>query len=73
MSGPRRHRPTSLHRARPTSLVAAVHRRRRHPEGVRVGDGTGPMRPLEAQDPAAQRAIEAARKLLDAGSRGQIG
>lgn len=73
MSGPRRHRPTSLHRARPTSLVAAVHRRRRPQTAVRTGDGSGPLRPLPAGDPAAQRAIEAARKLLDAGSRGQIG
>lgn len=73
MSGPRRHRPTSLHRARPTALVAAVHRRRRAEPGVRVGDGTGPMRPLGADDPASQRAMEAARKLLGAASGGQIG
>jgi hypothetical protein len=68
VSGPRRHRPTSLHRARPTALVAAVHRRRRHESGVRVGDGSGPLRPLEAGDPAEQRAVEAARRLLDAAS-----
>ena len=71
MSGPRRHRPTSLHLSRPTALVASVHRRRRRDGGVRVGDGSGRMRPLAAEDPAAQRAAEAARRLLDAAARSQ--
>jgi hypothetical protein len=65
VSGPRRHRPTGLHLARPTSLVAAVHRRHRRGERVRTGAGDGPLRPLGPDDPAAVRAREAARKLLD--------
>lgn len=73
MSGPRRHRPTGLHLGRPASLVAALSRRRGRPEGVRVGDGTGPMRPLEASDPAAQRALEAGRTAVEAARDGQIG
>jgi hypothetical protein len=38
---------------------------------VRTGDGSGPPTALEASDPAAQRAIEAARKLLEALKTGQ--
>lgn len=66
MSGPRRHRPTSLHLGRPTSLIASVARRHKRAAGVRTGSGEGPLTPRNATDPAAQRAIEAARKLLEA-------
>jgi hypothetical protein len=71
MSGPRRHRPTSLHLGRSTGLVVAMRRRRRR-DGVRTGDGSGELRPLAADDPAALRAIEAARRLVDAAPGRQI-
>ena len=71
MSGPRRHRPTSLHLSRPTALVAALRRKQPRSDGVRTGSGDGPLAPLDRSDPAAQRAIEAARKLLDAANRRQ--
>ena len=71
MSGPRRHRPTSLHVGRPTSLVASLRRRRPRAEGLRTGRGDGPLEPVDAADPAAQRAIEAARKLVDGAGDGQ--
>jgi hypothetical protein len=71
VSGPRRHRPTSLHLARPAALVGAVARKHRRPEGVRTGDGSAPLSPLDPADPASQRAIEAARKLTDAAEKGQ--
>jgi hypothetical protein len=70
MSGPRRHRPTGLHLRRPTAMVAAVSRRRRRQQGVRTGDGNGPPRPLPAGDPAAERAMDAARRLVEAAARG---
>jgi hypothetical protein len=70
MSGPRRHRPTGLHLRRPAAMVAAVSRRRRRRKGVRAGDGDAPPRPLSAGDPAAARAMDAARRLVDAAKRG---
>ena len=72
MSGPRRHRPTSLHLGRSTGLVVAMRRGRRRREAVRTGDGSGDLRPLAADDPATDRALEAARRLLDAAPRRQI-
>ena len=73
MSGPRRHRPTSLHLGRPTALVAAMRGRRKRADGVRTGSGEGPLTPLDPADPASLRAIQAAKRLLDDAARGQNG
>ena len=68
MSGPRRHRPTALHLGRPAAMVSALSRRRPRADAVRTGSGDGPLRPQNADEPAAQRALEAARSLLGAAS-----
>ena len=72
MSGPRRHRPTALHLGRPASRLASLRRRRPRAEGVRTGSGEGPLTPLAAADPAAQRALSAARRLVEGAADGQI-
>ena len=67
-------RPTALHRTKATAVLASLRRRREKPEAlVRTGDGSGPLHPLDPADPAAQRAVEAARRLISASQRGKSG
>ena len=65
-------RPTALHRVKPTAVLASLRKRRERPETlVRTGDASGPLQPLTATDPRAERAVEAAKRLIAAAERGQ--
>jgi hypothetical protein len=66
----RQERPTALHRSKTTSVLASLRRRRGRGETlVRTGDGSGPLHPLGPTDPAVERAIAAAERLISASAR----